>query len=267
MKKTIFALVLIFSACAVFAGSVTISDWYNRYDGYYYYDETGDEMVPYQSGSVSDYGSSGLSFVSPDPYVFPNGESVNMGQYVMTFMSDKVSGWLYNSNETFLVKTVFDTAVRDVMRIKVAGSDYYIPDDPEFSSTEKLLLEAVLMAGDWTVDPEDGYEYLDNETTAYYRTEWTGNGTYTFTPEDLDAYDSWLVSDLADGAEIRGIAVSIRTLNKESYGTWTQDTRMPAGGRGTIEVSKTAEVPEPATYAYAVMGLVSAFGLKRRVRK
>ncbi|MBQ7525673.1 MAG: hypothetical protein IJT09_04495, partial [Abditibacteriota bacterium] len=42
-------------------------------------------------------------------------------------------------------------------------------------------------------------------------------------------------------------------------------------GAGFFEFGYTekeeAEVPEPATYAYAAMGPVSAFGMKRRLRK
>ncbi|MBP5718804.1 MAG: hypothetical protein J6X53_07485, partial [Abditibacteriota bacterium] len=84
----------------------------------------------------------------------------------------------------------------------------------------------------------------------------------TFTGQDLmDA----MRADLA-GRSVYGVQVNI--VNSKSTandaGTLTANLKVTPY---VEEPEEETEVPEPATYAYAAMGLMSVLGMKRRIRK
>ncbi|MBO7393834.1 MAG: PEP-CTERM sorting domain-containing protein, partial [Abditibacteriota bacterium] len=90
-----------------------------------------------------------------------------------------------------------------------------------------------------------------------YRVPWSGNGAYTFTAADL--FPGGNSGGSVEGHEIAQIQMAL-TPNINSH----------ASGRVTVSLNTTeeeTEVPEPGTIAYALAGLGSLAGIKRRIKK
>ena len=107
------------------------------------------------------------------------------------------------------------------------------------------------------------------------------NGVF-ITYQDIVA-DREVYSDSEDSKDTRvaAVGVQVQAQPKKSYDPaskkygvqmYSSETTLPDGREGRIYLSSMnkssqAEIPEPATYAYGLMGLASVFGLKRRIRK
>ena len=90
-----------------------------------------------------------------------------------------------------------------------------------------------------------------------YRVPWSGNGAYTFTAEDIVAEESG--GDYLEGLEVDLIEMIL-----------TPKINSHASGRVTVSLNTTEEetvVPEPGTIAYALAGLGSLAGMKKRFVK
>ncbi|MBQ7525533.1 MAG: PEP-CTERM sorting domain-containing protein [Abditibacteriota bacterium] len=143
-----------------------------------------------------------------------------------------VSGWLYDPNAPITVT------------ISGFDNDAFIASDNTW-----LMLDVM----NW-----------DEDRYADYELPFTGNGTYTFTSDNMPYYDE---DYPLDGIEVTYADIYI-------YDRDARDTAQiipGASGRVTFTVGTPEEeetvVPEPATYAYALMGLGSLAGIKRRIRK
>ena len=102
--------------------------------------------------------------------------------------------------------------------------------------------------------------YVDDgfRNAVCYMVPWSGNGAYTFTAEDI--VPGWNTGDSIEGLEVGCVEVFLEHVK------WTPRTY----GRVTVALNtpeEETEVPEPATAAYALMGLGSLAGIKRRIKK
>ena len=107
--------------------------------------------------------------------------------------------------------------------------------------------------GALTVYVDDG-----SRNAVCYMVPWSGNGAYTFTAEDV--FPGWNTGDSIEGLEVGRVEVFLEHVK------WTPRTY----GRVTVALNtpeEETEVPEPATAAYALMGLGSLAGIKRRIKK
>ena len=89
---------------------------------------------------------------------------------------------------------------------------------------------------------------------------WVGNGTYTFTPADFSG-------DFADEFEVTYVSIY-------AQGDGWVEVKMNSGAAGRVtfalgapEEEEGTVVPEPCTIAYALTGLGSLAGIKRRFKK
>ncbi len=97
------------------------------------------------------------------------------------------------------------------------------------------------------------------DNCVWYRVPWSGNGAYTFTAEDI--FPQWNEGDSIEGLEVGCIDIWVEDPVK-----WTPR----ALGRVTVSLNTPEEetdIPEPGTIAYAIMGLGSLAGMKRRIKK
>ena len=164
----------------------------------------------------------------------PAGFDVELSEWVNSAALDvethNVSGWLYDPNVPITVTlSGFD-------------NDAFIASDNTW-----LMLEIL----NW-----------DEDRYADYELPFTGNGTYTFTSDNMSYDEEYPL----DGTEVT--YVSFCVYDKDV----SDDAHINPGtsGRVTIAFGTPEEetvVPEPATAAYALMGLGSLVGIKRRIRK
>ncbi len=164
----------------------------------------------------------------------PAGFDVELSEWgdsaALDVYTHNVSGWLYDPNEPITVTlSGFD-------------NDAFIASDNTW-----LMLEVM----NW-----DEYCYAD------YELLFTGNGTYTFTSDNMSYDEEYPL----DGTEVTYVDIYV-------YDRDARDNAQiipGASGRVTFTVGTPEDetvVPEPATYAYALMGLGSLVGIKRRIRK
>ena len=97
-----------------------------------------------------------------------------------------------------------------------------------------------------------------------YTAPYTGAGTYEFCSDDI-AYNDGVADDNA-------IANVLFYVGKRLEGTAAGVNYLPADCSGSVRVyvgGKRPEtvVPEPASVAYGVFGLLSAVGLRRKLKK
>ena len=149
--------------------------------------------------------------------------------------SMNVGGWLYNGNDSF---TITFEGFED---------EDFVWDDEAFPGFLRVLVT------NW-----------EDDACVEYGLPWEGPGTYTFTAEDITSPDDLLEGKSVDmftfdgfNAEF-GYSLSILS-GADGRITVSVDTREP-------ETPETV-VPEPATAAYALMGLGSLVGIKRRFKK
>ena len=137
-------------------------------------------------------------------------------------------GWHFNSNDTTINVTVEEDFFDDIL-----------------SQNPDMTYTIMFAAG-----PSD-----DVESGVFYTCDFAGSGDYILT---RDSYNGLVEGDLMD-------EVSLWIAN-ENYSSLT----LPAGKTLTVRFNKPQQetvVPEPATYAYALMGLGSLIGIKRRIKK
>ncbi len=177
---------------------------------------------------ISDYGTAGTAINVPTV------ADQNYGGFAW-FGSDTVSDWTYDENGDFAVD--------------IQGFESLFPPDSLLDTPPTKMFVVVLGA--------DGDE-------ARHQTEWTGSGVYDFGPETL-------VSGYYETGIVAVDSVQVYFAMDTDWGLSVY--RLGNGATGTIEFffvddpETETEVPEPAASAYAAMGLASAFGLKRRIRK
>ena len=96
-----------------------------------------------------------------------------------------------------------------------------------------------------------------------YTKPYTGAGEYVFTAEDITAVFGNV--DSLNGLAPGQIDIYVGTGNVPAT------TYLPAGGKFTATFAKVDKpetvVPEPASAAYALLGLGSLMGIKRRIKK
>ena len=153
------------------------------------------------------------------------------------FTTDNVQGWVYDENDTF--------------NLYVEGFNILeLPFDPTMIQGTQIV--AVLVG-------------VNEDDSARYELPWNENGEYKFD-------NSALVSGLGGEGEfaVQSVDVWIQFALPGGMAfipyTFTEDTTGVFSFE-VIEKPVPVEVPEPAAFAYAAMGLASAFGLKRRIRK
>ena len=101
-------------------------------------------------------------------------------------------------------------------------------------------------------DSSDAYE-------ADYVAEYTGEGTYSFGP------DNFGYVDMDEGTAIAFVEIWISDGDHLCYaGKNTVGSMMFMVGE---EEKPETAVPEPASTAYALLGLGSLLGIKRRIKK
>ncbi len=143
-----------------------------------------------------------------------------------------VSGWLFDPNETITVTlSGFD-------------NDAFIASD-----------------NSWLTIDIGNYE---DDYFGEYKLPWTGNGTYTFTADDIQYAD-----EVLEGTEITYVNIygwdyndadGCVYINPGASGRVTVVFGVPEEEEGTV-------VPEPGVCAYALMGLGSLVGMKKRFVK
>ena len=145
-------------------------------------------------------------------------------------------------------------------------------------------------ASDWIYNPNDtialtftGFDVIGNASTngwngftvyvnmgdegvflEYYEIFWTGPGTYI-----LNEYTPEIHNTVATLEDLAGLPVTRFGVMMYSD---TDPWRGVPGTKGTMTISvgnpdEKTEVPEPASAAYALIGLAPVFGLKRRIKK
>ncbi len=154
----------------------------------------------------------------------------------------------------------------------------------EFAQSKPNFWVTGQTVNNWLYDPNEpftltiggfengGLTYRDNTTLFFtvqdeifngltYGVPFNGPGVYTFTPADI-------LPDYGYGDT--PTTVGVITFSGLEYG----DIVVNPGASGSVAFTLGAPdpeeetvVPEPATYAYAAMGLVSLMGMKRRIRK
>ncbi len=219
---------------------VTVSDWY-----------AGGSVV-----TVAD-GTNGFSLVPDDnhkssTYSPAIGNKISMLQ--LQFASYDVNGWLLDCNDEFQFVIDLGGYEDDTTAYAVMGPNNYgipYPSQPINTTGPLSYMELVLSSNP-----------LGNNVT--YRFDWAGNGTYT---ANADALQSAVGSN---NFEV-GIATLKLYNTKGNIANIYGFDNESAISFSFVEVESPVEeddvVPEPATIAYAAMGLVSAFGLKRRIKK
>ncbi|MBQ7525822.1 MAG: hypothetical protein IJT09_05245 [Abditibacteriota bacterium] len=226
MKKLIFVIALIALASAVFA-DVSITDW-TYMNGRTFWTK---------DAAIEDYGSAGFDFAMSEDFY------ANSWRSMASFVSNNVSGWVHDANDTFTVGLEgFD--------------DLYFEDERDVDTVYVIL-----------------WRNNDADAVAAYALPYTGDGDYLFGPEsfargtnrdgDIATVQIGLGTEADGGGFLPGIVNSGPEWDSARY---TAETYGSIWFGDKPERPET-EVPEPATYAYAAMGLVSACGIKRRSRK
>ncbi|MBP5738527.1 MAG: hypothetical protein J6X38_05550 [Abditibacteriota bacterium] len=168
-------------------------------------------------------------------YPMPEETVIGYDMYRVDVISRNVSGWVYDQNESVPVRvTGFDNMEGRHMQPEEIVP--IIDDEPG----QKSLITYLLF----------------DEGQLIYNTPFDGDGVYYLNPADV----LWGNASAYDGQTV----VSVNTEIGGDY-VWF----VVPGTKGSVQYfpEDETEVPEPAAIAYALMGLGSAFGLKRRVKK
>ncbi len=189
--------------------------------------------------SVSDwnasYPASGLTISDYAPAGFDAYLSETSNKVAFGFNSSNVSDWLYNKNEPV------------ILTVENFGEN-------DFSATDGVISISIADAN-W-------------DNVVCYNLPWLGNGTYTFAPQNIKPASSF---GSLEGLEVNAVDMFVRS----------DDTllRLNPGGAGRITLAlgepipdpepdtPETELPEPMSAAYAVMGLGSLIGMKKRFVK
>lgn len=178
---------------------------------------------------VTDYGTNGFDV-----------DTTGLGTPVVAdFGTDTVTDWFYNANTD--------------VKITVSGFEgIYSPQPPEYPMYINILLE----------DPHD---------QLYLAQPWTGAGTYTFTSKDYidDYYVPWDMDNF--GKPLTRVGVFVASSNAEYMYLAPGTTGRVIFGDADIDPDPDPEeetvVPEPCTIAYALTGLGSLIGMKKKFAK
>ncbi len=186
------------------------------------------DLSPY----ISDYAGNGFSVSFPD----------SEGYLPTFFYTESVDGWVYDRNEPiYTVYTGFE--------------NLYTTDGFTLYSDEKAVTLDVM--------------FMSSESQSYwgyakYGKLWAGAGEYAFTPDDL--FEFYVYPSGWDGVNNVVSYISTGIVADGYFGSGTP--YMYLGGDGTFRFGREETVvPDPAACAYGVLGLVSVFGIKRRLRK
>ena len=176
MKK----LLILFALCALASSSfaaVTISDWTVQKHG---------DFGSLADGSISDASPAGFDF---DAGVTDTGDNY----YSVWFVSENVSGWVYDENSTFsVVVTGFDD-------VSVYGN-------------KPNRLDVTLSCGD---------------SDLYYGKNYSGAGTYVFGPDDV--YHMYNTVNAGDSCDYVDVTLSNRSNTCAATGTTTGSIRFVVG--------------------------------------
>ncbi len=187
------------------------------------------DLYPGSNTAVADVDGGAYTYY-PDPE--------NFG---MSFNMTAVSNWLVNANTGDTLTVTYD----------VVGI-----------TPEGLSFSAGLAEVNASSDYQAGYG-----KTLTIGSPTIVDGTYTFTTvlnspidvlQSLNVYSYYMYLPYP-GSEVDG---SVTYDGKPTF-----YITIPKVYVNVTEVENETLIPEPATYAYAAMGLVSVFGLKRRIRK
>ncbi|MBO7393151.1 MAG: hypothetical protein J6U98_02990 [Abditibacteriota bacterium] len=150
------------------------------------------------------------------------------------------------------------------------GFEFYsmYPIDWLYNSNEPFTVTlAGLGDGDITASADDSLNvYLDfGSRYLFYSVPWAGNGTYTFTAEDILSEISYPPSD---ETEVSYVDIYVG----DPQGSELAQLKPGASGRVSFfvvpeEETPETELPEPGVCAYGAMGLVSLIGMKKRFVK
>ena len=240
MKKFMFFAIALVMVCSAFAMADSIAnDWQPAGDY---------NNIEMESSSEDAVGA----------FIFRESDS-----YLWEARGTFDPSWMYNANDTLSISVDgFNNAVFAQIRQMYPQYDF---------QTNPVGIKLTLL--DENGEPA-------SVGTANIQGGFFTNGTYEFVGDsvtlgDYSATVNW--SDDLEGVEIGGLVFS---LGDDDI-TWdmafmTQTGISPKSllTDGTLNISasvKTADeetvVPEPATYAYALMGLGSLMGIKRRIKK
>ena len=136
-----------------------------------------------------------------------------------------------------------------------------------FDPNESVKVTVIEDFSDEQISSFDGNFYislqgipLGSNDGPFYMTLYTGPGDYTL--ELVNAFG------FEEGSELSDVYFGIADF--DNYAGYLNSLMMPMGKTFTVrfgsEQSETV-VPEPATAAYAIVGLAPLFGLRKRIRK
>ena len=203
MKK----LLILFALCALASSSfaeVTTSDW-----------------------KVHNEFGFGFGIPNASPGFEFDGTKVAANTLYIAEFNGNISGWLYDSNETFsVVITGFDNA--------------------GFVNEKPNELYVRLRSG---------------QSKLCYKADYSGAGTYVFGPDDVDM----ISGTVNTGDSFSSVAVSFELDGNVCYinNTTTGSVRFAEA----VEEKPDTVVPEPTTAAYAIAGLLPLIGIKRKIKK
>jgi hypothetical protein len=228
-------------------------------------DSTAVNWVPYGDSSGMAYG---VPFPGDGTFIF-----IGPDDEIWGAQASLEPEWLYNANDTLSISIDgFNETMFDTIRNATAGA-------VDLTNNEVGMV-VKLMNGDNVV----------STGTFSVVGGFFSDGTYDITGNTAsfggNAYNVAWTNSVAPGTLIDGIAFSLSDGDIVAVKNLMADEDLEAMiGRQIVPATLTeeyalyvtgsvidgpeaeTEVPEPAAFAYAAMGLASAFGLKRRIRK
>ena len=152
--------------------------------------------------------------------------------YFTNFRSGEVFDWVYDES--------------DVFTITLTGFEDVYPG--EGNNLSSLIVEL----------------YNSNDGAAIvYASEYGGAGTYVFDFDNAVAARK----DFGPGYDVERIYIALGETNASGRYTFANTTPNTYGSVRFMMGRPETEVPEPGTIAYALMGLGSLAGIKRRIKK
>ena len=156
------------------------------------------------------------------------------------FTAYNVSGWVFDENESINVKITEASGMSSVGNQCVAVIPYF-----------------------------DGDTY--EEVHLFYAKPYTGVGEYTFTVSDIQTNDdpdeaAWFVATRTESAGKTPYEFILAVGDYDPDEGYIYFNTFDVGGRFSATFGKTV-VPEPTSAAYALLGLGSLLGIKRKIRK
>ncbi len=189
----------------------------------------GDVAYSRNPDALTDYGTNGFK-IDLTNFV-PEGDRPDRARFIAS--SSHVSDWTFDENED--------------IHINITGfGEYFYPNDLSQGYSVTLVLA--------------GQSTDEKSPITYAEIPYTGAGEYVITTEDFTFTEALQEQGFVylHGYAVRSILFAVG------------GGQLGPGAYGTVEFSlgdpKTV-VPEPATAAYGVMGLVSLIGIKRKFNK